>query len=156
MPLVYPRRSAATVSPQPLMNMGHRRTSLSIALLFTVLPMCSGQSTRVRHSPFLSPVLQCGPKAQIPEVFKGTGLRGTLEFDAVIDEHGRVKSLRYLSGNPALIRAAIEAAKYYEFSAVYRDGVPAVMRWPLTIDVTEEKSRRDPPRPCRADSTSTK
>ena len=70
------------------------------------------------------PKLLKAPEPVMPPAVRAARIRGTVRMEAEIDKDGRVAALRVLSGPALLMSAAMEAAKYYEYTPGTLRGVP--------------------------------
>jgi TonB family protein len=72
-----------------------------------------------------------------PEPAKSLGITGAVTFEAVIDESGRISTLRPLaSPHPSLTAAAERALQRWEYSPTLLDGKPVPAITPMTINFT--------------------
>jgi protein TonB len=74
-----------------------------------------------------------------PELAARARISGTVDIDCLIDEEGRVRDVRVLSGHPLLAPAAVEAVRAWLYSPTRLNGqaVPVL----LTVTVRFELRR---------------
>ncbi|HET9402514.1 MAG TPA: energy transducer TonB, partial [Candidatus Acidoferrales bacterium] len=60
-----------------------------------------------------------------PEVAREAGIEGTVEMRVTIDEQGKVIDIRLLSGEPALVQAAMNAVRQWRYRPYLVDRKPA-------------------------------
>ena len=78
-----------------------------------------------------------------PAIAQMASIDGVVILDAIVDEHGRVQSLKVLRGHPLLAKAAIEAVQQWEYEPLKLNGAPT----PFELSVSlwfhfEEKPKR--------------
>ena len=78
-----------------------------------------------------------------PAIAQLASIDGVVILDAIVDEHGRVQSLKVLRGHPLLAKAAIEAVQQWEYEPLKLNGAPT----PFELSVSlwfhfEEKPKR--------------
>jgi len=78
-----------------------------------------------------------------PAIAQLASIDGVVILDAIVDEHGRVQSLKVLRGHPLLAKAAIEAVQRWEDEPLKLNGAPT----PFELSVSlwfhfEEKPKR--------------
>jgi protein TonB len=78
-----------------------------------------------------------------PAIAQAASIDGVVILDAVVDEHGRVQSLKVLRGHPLLARAAIDAVQQWEYEPLKLNGTAT----PFELSVSlwfhfEEKPKR--------------
>jgi protein TonB len=59
-----------------------------------------------------------------PQAARSIGISGGVVLDAHIDETGRVKELRAVSGDPELVSAALDAVRQWEYQPPLVNGQP--------------------------------
>ncbi|SPE43127.1 exported hypothetical protein [Candidatus Sulfopaludibacter sp. SbA3] len=69
-----------------------------------------------------------------PPLAKTMRIQGTVHLAAVIDEDGTVAALKLISGHPFLVKAAMDAARQFQYRPSMRGGHP--VRAVIPIDVT--------------------
>jgi hypothetical protein len=57
----------------------------------------------------------CAPRAAYPELARVARVSGVVEFNGVVGQDGRIKSLELKSGHFLLVGAAMDAAKRYRY-----------------------------------------
>jgi periplasmic protein TonB len=80
------------------------------------------------------PRLLFGPEPEYPVLAKQGRLSGIVIIEAIIDEHGNVKGMRVISGQPLLVPAALSAVSKRKYAPTILDGEPT------PIDVRVEVS----------------
>jgi protein TonB len=83
-----------------------------------------GAEKRLLHS--VPPTLPVGTNAG--------GLEGTVVLKAVVDDSGKVESVRLLEGSPALADAAIHAVKQWRYRPYVRDGKGLAFQTVVLVD----------------------
>jgi periplasmic protein TonB len=78
-----------------------------------------------------------------PAIAQAASIDGVVILDAVVDEHGRVQSVKVLRGHPLLAKAAIDAVQQWEYEPLKLNGTPT----PFELSVSlwfhfEEKPKR--------------
>lgn len=81
------------------------------------------QPTMIRKSVLLNSEAKYLPKPAYPQIAKIGKIQGVVNVQITIDETGKVISARATSGNPALHRAAVEAALQARFTPTMLNGV---------------------------------
>lgn len=97
--------------------------------------------------------LVCGPKPTLPYLAEIAHIRGPVRLTAVVGEDGSVQELRFVSGHPFLVRAAMDAAKLFQFKPATAKGVPilSIQMVTVTFDASDDTvTRHLPTRPCNA------
>ncbi len=88
-------------------------------------PVAQGPKPPVRVGGEVKPPrLLFGPPPEYPVLAKQSRLAGIVVIDAVIDEHGTVKGMRVISGDPLLIQAALAAVSKRRYEPTVLDGEP--------------------------------
>jgi len=59
-----------------------------------------------------------------PAIAQLAAIDGIVILDAIVDEHGRVQSLKVLRGHPLLAKAATEAVEQWEYEPLKLNGTP--------------------------------
>ena len=78
-----------------------------------------------------------------PSIAQLAAIDGIVILDAIVDEHGRVQSLKVLRGHPLLAKAATEAVQQWEYEPLKLNGTPTPFE--LTVSLWfhfEEKPKR--------------
>ncbi len=84
-----------------------------------------GQDAPVRVSPVEANKAVVNKVAPVyPAMAKQMKLTGKVRLDAVVDENGKVTSIKTLGGNPLLTAAARRALKQWKFTPFERGGKP--------------------------------
>jgi TonB family protein len=78
-----------------------------------------------------------------PSIAQMAAIDGIVILDAIIDEHGRVQSLKVLRGHPLLARAATAAVQQWEYEPLKLNGTPTAFE--LTVSLWfhfDDKAKR--------------
>jgi TonB family protein len=89
-----------------------------------VILSSKGAEKRLVH--LVPPALPVGAGAQ--------GMEGTVVLKTVVDDSGKVASIRLVEGNPALADAAIRAVKQWRYRPYVRDGKPLPFQTVVLVD----------------------
>jgi protein TonB len=88
-------------------------------------PVATGPRAPVRVGGDVKPPrLLFGPEPDYPLLAKQSRLSGVVVIDAIIDENGKVKGMRVISGHPLLIPAALSAVSKRRYQPTVLDGEP--------------------------------
>jgi len=68
-----------------------------------------------------------------PAIAQLAAIDGVVILDAIVDEHGRVQSLKVLRGHPLLAKAATEAVQQWEYEPLRLNGTAT--RFELTVSL---------------------
>jgi len=71
---------------------------------------------------------------EYPEIAKQIRVSGRVELEATINEEGAVVSIKTLTGNPILAKAAVDALKKWKFKPFKEDGKPVRVASDFTLD----------------------
>ena len=66
--------------------------------------------------------------------------KGTVVLQAVIDEDGKVVNLKYKTGHPLLVSAAIDAAKQYVYKPYYLNRKPVQIETEISVEFEPRKN----------------
>ena len=80
-----------------------------------------------------------------PAIAQLAAIDGVVILDAIVDEHGRIQSVKVLRGHPLLARAASEAVQQWEYEPLKLNGTPTPFE--LTVSLWfhfDDKSKRRP------------
>jgi len=78
-----------------------------------------------------------------PAIAQVAAIDGIVILDAIVDEHGRVQSLKVLRGHPLLAKAATDAVRQWEYEPLKLNGTPTAFE--LTVSLWfhfEDKQKR--------------
>ena len=78
-----------------------------------------------------------------PAIAQLAAIDGIVILDAIVDEHGRIQSLKVLRGHPLLAKAAVEAVEQWEYEPLKLNGTPTPFE--LTVSLWfhfEDKPKR--------------
>jgi protein TonB len=78
-----------------------------------------------------------------PAIAQMAAIDGIVILDAIVDEHGRIQSLKVLRGHPLLAKAATEAVQQWEYEPLKLNGTPTAFE--LTVSLwfhVEDKPKR--------------
>jgi outer membrane biosynthesis protein TonB len=88
-------------------------------------PVAEGPKVPVRVGGNVKPPhLLFGPEPEYPVLAKQGRLSGVVVIDAIIDEHGNVRGMRVISGEPLLVPAALSAVSKRKYEPTVLDGEP--------------------------------
>jgi TonB family protein len=94
----------------------------------------SGRPLRVRVSQGISQgLLVRKVDPQYPEAARRDRIQGIVLLQAIIDTNGDVKNLTLVSGDPALVPAAINAAKQWKYKPYRLNGQPTEVETRITV-----------------------
>jgi protein TonB len=104
-----------------------------------------GGLPREAPSPPPAPVVRIGGKLVAPRRVHGAapvypdvaaqaGIGGTVVVDAHVDVNGRVKSARFVSGNPLFAQAALDAVRQWRYQPLLLNGIPCEFMLVVTIN----------------------
>ena len=68
-----------------------------------------------------------------PSIAQLAAIDGIVILDAIIDEHGRVQSLKVLRGHPLLAKAATEAVQQWEYEPLKLNGRPTALELSVSL-----------------------
>jgi protein TonB len=71
---------------------------------------------------------------EYPEMARKLRLSGSVELEATVGENGSVSSIKIVSGNPVLTRAASAALLKWKFKPFTENGTPVKAIVPLSFD----------------------
>ena len=80
-----------------------------------------------------APALVKRVEPQYPAIAQMAAIDGVVILDAIVDEHGRVQSLKVLRGHPLLAKAATEAVQQWEYEPLKLNGTPTAFE--LTVSL---------------------
>jgi protein TonB len=69
-----------------------------------------------------------------PALARRAGVQGAVVLQAVIGKDGRIENLRVVSGNPLLVKAAMEAVKQWRYRPYLLNGEPVEVETQVTIN----------------------
>lgn len=78
-----------------------------------------------------------------PSMAQLAAIDGVVILDAIVDEHGRIRSLKVLRGHPLLAKAATEAVQQWEYEPLKLNGAPTAFE--LTVSLWfhfDDKAKR--------------
>jgi len=78
-----------------------------------------------------------------PSIAQLAAIDGIVILDAIVDEHGRIRSLKVLRGHPLLAKAATEAVQQWEYEPLKLNGTPTAFE--LTVSLWfhfDDKAKR--------------
>jgi periplasmic protein TonB len=90
-----------------------------------------------------SPALVKRVEPIYPAIAQAASIDGVVILDAIVDNHGRIQSLKVLRGHPLLAKAAIEAVQQWEYEPLKLNGTATPFE--LTVSLWfhfEDKSKR--------------
>jgi TonB family protein len=65
------------------------------------------------------------PRPVYPKAAKKARIQGVVRLNIVIAKNGEVKEIQVVSGQPALVPAAIKAVEQWQYPPMYLNGEPA-------------------------------
>src|SRR5205814_2250905 len=68
-----------------------------------------------------------------PAIAQMAAIDGIVILDAIVDEHGRVQSVKVLRGHPLLAKAATDAVQQWEYEPLKLNGTPTAFE--LTVSL---------------------
>ena len=75
---------------------------------------------------------------QVPPVYppkaRAAGIEGKVVLKAIIRQDGNMGGLRVVSGNPALVAAAMDAVRQWVYRPYYRDGLPTEVETLVVVE----------------------
>ena len=74
-----------------------------------------------------------------PQDAKDHHIQGTVRMDAIIATNGTIRDIRVISGNPALIQAAVAAVSRWRFAPLWRKGQPVEVKTAISVDFRLEQ-----------------
>jgi periplasmic protein TonB len=77
------------------------------------------------------PIIQTKP--EYPALARQAHIRGQVEIDAVLDDHGNVVEMKIVSGPPVLYQAALDALKKWKYEPTYLNDQPVAVQMLVTI-----------------------
>jgi len=78
-----------------------------------------------------------------PYIAQAASIDGVVILDAIVDEHGRIQSVKVLRGHSLLAKAAIDAVQQWEYEPLKLNGTPTAFE--LTVSLWfhfDDKQRR--------------
>jgi TonB family protein len=78
-----------------------------------------------------------------PAIAQMASIDGIVILDAIVDEHGRVQSLKVLRGHPLLAKAATDAVQQWAYEPLKLNGTPTAFE--LTVSLWfhfDDKAKR--------------
>ena len=78
-----------------------------------------------------------------PAIAQAAAIDGIVILDAIVDEHGRILSVKALRGHPLLAKAAIDAVQQWEYEPLRLNGTPTPFE--LTVSLWfhfDDKAKR--------------
>lgn len=73
-------------------------------------------------------------KPVYPRWAREAGVQGEVILQAVIDKNGRIENLRVISGNPLLVKAALDAVKQWRYRPYLLNGEPVEVETQITVN----------------------
>ena len=116
-----------------LQSTSARWSGAALAALSLICPLAAEDAKHIPTSEALSQVIT-KVKPDYPEIAKQIRVRGQVELEATIDEDGAVVSIKTLTGNPILAKAAVDALKKWKFKPFKEDGKPVKVASEFTLE----------------------
>ena len=109
----------------PSLRHAAAKTLVLLVCCLVAVGLAWGQASTVRvDTATATKAVKSKVSPQYPEMAKKMKLTGKVELDAVIDETGKVESVKTVSGNPLLTGAARDALKRWKFTPIEQKGKP--------------------------------
>ena len=115
-----------------LLSMGSR-AAVGLVACSLLCPLAAEDAKHISTSEALNQVVT-KVKPEYPEIAKQIRVRGDVQLEATIDEEGAVVSVKTLSGNPILAKAAVDALKKWKFKPFKEDGKPMKVASDFTLE----------------------
>jgi TonB family protein len=77
-----------------------------------------------------------------PQIAQAASIDGVVILDAIVDQHGRIQSLKVLRGHPLLAKAAIDAVEQWEYEPLKLNGTATPFE--LTVSLWFHFEERKP------------
>jgi protein TonB len=74
-----------------------------------------------------------------PKLARQTGVKGTVELDAIVGADGKVKSARVVSGHPMLQRAAVDAVMQWVYRPTLLNGRPVESQTRIVLNFVGQR-----------------
>jgi len=71
-----------------------------------------------------------------PPIARQARIQGTVVLSAIIGQDGRVEMLRYVSGPPLLVQAALDAVRQWRYAPTLLNGRPVSVETTITVVFT--------------------
>ena len=68
-----------------------------------------------------------------PPLAKATHTQGTVVLDCIIDKHGNITQMRFVSGHPLLVPAAFAAVQQWKYQPTLLNGSPVAVEMHVTV-----------------------
>lgn len=78
-----------------------------------------------------------------PEMALIARIQGRVFLSAVIDEYGKVSSLKSVSGHPLLVQAALDAVKGWKYEPFKEGDKPVAVKTPVILDFSPDGEPRE-------------
>ena len=75
-------------------------------------------------------------KPLYPRLAQAAGVQGEVVLQAVIGKDGRIENLHALSGNPLLVKAALDAVQQWRYRPYLLNGQPVEVETQITVRFT--------------------
>ena len=76
------------------------------------------------------------PKAEYPPLAKMARIQGTVRLEAIIGRDGTIQELKFLSGHPLLVEAALEAVQRWRYQPTLLNGEPVEVTTEVDVNFT--------------------
>jgi periplasmic protein TonB len=83
--------------------------------------------------------LNYGPKPDYPELAKIARIEGTVRLEALIAIDGTIKGLKVKSGQPLLVKAALEAVEHWRYQPTLLNGQPVEVETEIDVNFSLEQ-----------------
>ncbi len=71
-----------------------------------------------------------------PGIAQAAGVQGEVILQAVIGKDGRIENLHAISGNPLLVKAAVDAVQQWRYHPYLLNGEPVEVETQITVRFT--------------------
>jgi protein TonB len=92
--------------------------------------VAAAPASQIANQAAMPPAPETTPKLikrvdpQYPQLASSSGISGGVVLNAHIDEAGKVQAVQAISGDPVLVRAAVDAVRQWEYQPSLVDGQP--------------------------------
>ena len=141
-PMAAPLEAPAEIAPEPIAAPVADVAGIEGGVVSGVVgsvPALVDPPPPVSHDPVRiggqvsAPALVKRVEPVYPAIAQLAAIDGIVILDAIVDEHGRVQSLKVLRGHPLLVKAASEAVQRWEYEPLKLNGTPTAFE--LTVSL---------------------
>ena len=76
------------------------------------------------------------PRTVYPKEAKRAGIHGVVKLDVVIGRNGDVDKIHIVSGDPALVPAAVKSVEDWRYAPTYLNGEPVEIKTRVDVPFT--------------------